>query len=311
VPCTLWPYRVDTYELYQVVSNNPRLKKKDISQAFHVNEKTGAHWWSEALSRGIIRPPIFRRKSFSNFREYFYFLNVEDPHELFVNLHEKRGLMFFSVQSGFSNVQVVSQKKMNFSDVVISGERSDYFVTTPCKCSFDDAVQVMLKKVGSIADLDVGPSPLVYHDDDFVWDENDEKIYGELCNDFRKPFREVLRNTGTYSDKLLRWIRNRDQFGQTIVMYFPEGLGAYQPTTFLVETEYDSLLIEIFSCLPVPTVFYRIGAVVLFNVFLPFSLGGEVPYRSVPYVVLNELRKKKLVLKYTNSIDQYYYRPQF
>jgi len=308
---SLWPYKVDTYELYQLISKNPRMRKKEISHLYNVNEKTGANWWNEAIRRGIIRSPIFRRKSFLNFREYFYYLNIEDPHELYSKLKENTNLMFFSVQSGFSNFQVVSPDELNLKDIVISGARSDYYVTIPRRCSFDDSVSVVLNKLKNVEKIDQSPSPLIYHDVIFDWDELDEKIYRELFNDFRKSYRTILRNTGVYSNKILHWFRNCDQFGQTIVMYFPDGLGAYQPTTYLVETEHDSLLIELFSCFPVSTVFFRIGKYLLFNCFLPFSLEGELPYRSIPYIILNSLKKRKLVLNYTNSIDQYYYRPQF
>ena len=308
---SVWPYKVDTYELFQLISENPRMRKKDISYIYNVNEKTGANWWNEAIGRGIIRPPIFRRKSFLNFREYFYYLNVEDPHEMYSKLKKNKNLMFFSVQSGFSNFQIVSPDKLNFKETVISGARSDFYVSTPRRCSFDDSVSLIQDKLKDIEAIKESPSPLVYHDEVFEWDELNEKIYKELFNDFRKSYRAILRKTGAYSNKILRWLRSCDKFGQTIVMYFPNGLGAYQPTTYVVETEHDSLLIELFSCFPVPTVFFRIEKYLLFKVYLPFSLEGDPPYRAIPYIVLNFLKKRKLVLNYTNSIDQYYYRPQF
>ena len=308
---SLWPYKVDTYELFRLISENPRMRKKDLSYLYNVNEKTAANWWDQAIRRGIIRPPIFRRKSFLNFRENFYYLNAEDPHEMYLELKENKDLIFFSVQSGFSNFQVVSSDKLTFKDIVVSGSRSDYYVTTPSPCSFDDSVLMIQKKLKNIETIKKTPSPLVYHDEVFEWDELDQKIYKELFNDFRKSYRTILRNTGAYSNKVLHWLRNCDQFGQAIVMYFPRGLGAYQPTTFLVETDHDSLLIELFSCFPVSTVFFRIEKYLVFKVYLPFTLDGEPPYRSIPYIVLNSLKKRKLVLNYTNSVDQYHYRPQF
>jgi hypothetical protein len=185
-------------------------------------------------------------------------------------------------------------------------------VTTPRNCSSDDSFSIVLKKLDTLEDIVLTPSPLIYHDEVFSkWDELDEKIYREINNDFRKSYRTIVRNTGGYSKRVLQWLRRRDEFGQAIVMYFPDGLSAYQPTTFFVETEYDSLLIDLFSCFPVSTVFFRIDKYVLLNVFLPFTLDREIPYRSIPYLVLHSLKKRKLVSKYTNSIDQYYYRPQF
>jgi hypothetical protein len=309
---SLWPYKVDPYELFRLISETPRMRKKSISYRFKVNEKTGVNWWNEAIRRGIIRPPIFRRKSFLNFREYFYFLQVDDPHELYTKSKENKDLMFFSVQTGFSNFQIVSPAEINLKDnIVVSGERSDFYVTVPRNCSFETSISVIQDKLKNIDTVKRVPSPLIYRNEVFKWDELDEKIYLELFNSFRKSYRTILKNTGVYSKRILHWLRNCNQFGQTIVMYFPQGIGAYQPTIFFVKTDNDSLLIDLFSCFPVSTVFFRIGEYLVFKVYLPFVLNGETPYRSIPYIMLNFLKKKKLVKNYTNSIDQYYYRPEF
>ena len=104
----------------------------------------------------------------------------------------------------------------------------------------------------------------------------------------------------------MTWIRNRDDFSQTITMYFPEGLNTYQPTVFCVESEYDSVLIDLFSWLPVSTVFYRVEDKLLISFYLPYNLEGRYIVREV----LSTLRKKELVTNYTNSIVEYYFRSE-
>lgn len=303
----VWPYKVNTYDLFRVICENPRIEKKEISRMFKVNEKTGLNWWNKAVSRGIIRLPIFRRDSFLNFREYFYFLNVKDPHELYLQLQKNKDLMFYSVQTGFSNFQIVSRKEIDPpGDVVLGGERTDYFVSIPRDCTFQTSISLIRNKLSKIGSLNFPPSPLIYHDEIFQqWDGLMEQIYQKFFNDFRRPIREILRTTDAYSDKIMEWIRSRDKFGCTIVMYFPEGLASYQPTTFCIETEYDSLLIDLFSQLPVSSLFYRIRDKLIVKLYLPFSLEG----RQIARETLSNLRKKELVGDYTNSIDEYYYCP--
>lgn len=307
-----WPFSINPYELLLLIKKNPRIKEHEMAKKFHVNDKTAANWWNAALVKEIILLPEFRKKAFQNFLEYFYFLNVEDPHEMFEELVEnqaqiKDDIMHFSVQTGFCNFQIVSNKKINLKGkIVLSGVRSDYFVTTPSNCTFSDSITSIKNKLTSIREIEVQPTPLIYYDSVYEnWSETDEKIYLELSENLRKPFKVVLEKTGAKRDEILDWMKRRNQFGHTIVMYFPNGLRSYQPTIYCIDTSCDSLLIDIFSALPVPTVFYRIGGKLMMKVYLENdSLEGKY----ISNKVLSTLRKKELAKSYANSTIQYGYR---
>ena len=74
-----------------------------------MNYKTAAAWWDSLIQINIIRPPVLKRKSFLNFREYYTFMNVEDPHDLYLNLQNKQGIVYYNVQTGFANFKIVSK----------------------------------------------------------------------------------------------------------------------------------------------------------------------------------------------------------
>ena len=304
---SFWPHTVDTYDLFRVVLENPRIPKNHISRKFNVkNPKTGASWINSALRKQIIGVPVFRRKSFTNFREYFYFIRTADPHGLYENLiSENDNLMYFCVQTGLSNFQIISTQEIDpKGEIVFSGSRSDYYVTVPPKTTLENSISTILKKLKNISEENIKPSPLVYHKSHYEkWDKGMESIYRELHNDMRKPFLQVIKNTGTYSNKIAKWMKSRDEFGQTIITYFPQGVAAYQLSTFCIETEYDSLLIDLFSSFPVSTIFYRLDNRVMMSIYLPYTLEG----RSIVHRALSELRKKELVGEYTNSITEYHY----
>lgn len=307
-----WPYSVNPYDLYLMLKKNPRITKTLMARKFHVTNKTAAQWLDAALEKKILLLPEFRRNAFLNFREYFYYLNVKDPHEeyeKFINKGTKlkENILHFSVHTGFCNFQIVSNEKIDPpGEVVHFGDRSDYLISTPKDIFFEESLAAIKRKLSSIIDIEPGPSPLVYHDSQYeTWNESFEKIYHEFSENMRKPFKEVLERTGTKRDEILGWIRNRDKFGQTILMYFPKGLSAYQPTLYCLETDNDPLLIDIFSCLPVPTVFCRVGGKLMMKIYLQNdSLEGKY----ISFKVMSELRKKELVKNYTNSVVQYYYR---
>ncbi len=307
-----WPFSVDPYKLLLLVKKNPRITEHKMAMKLHVNDKTAASWWKTALERGILLLPEFRKKAFQNFFEYFYYLIVEDPHEMFEELIRneaeiKRDIIHFSVQTGFCNFQIVSNKKINpKGEIILSGIRSDYFISTPSNCTFEDSIALIKNKLSSIEQIEIQPSPLIYHESIYEnWSENDEKIYCELSENLRKPFKMVLEKTGAKRNEILDWMKRRNEFGHTIVMYFPVGLSSYQPTIYCVDTSCDSLLIDIFSALPVPTVFYRIGEKLMMKVYLQ---NNSLEGKYISNKVLSELRKKELAKDYANSIIQYWYR---
>lgn len=303
---TLWPHKCNPYDIYTVVVKDTRIPVIQIARKLKINPKTADVWWNDAINKQIIIPPRFRRKSFLNFREYVYFLNVRDPHALY-ELYKEEDLIYFSVQTGFANFEVISKCPIEpEGDVVLSGCRSDYYVSIPPNSSFKEAGKILFKKLDTVEHYEFHDSPLVLRTENYEpWDEKDEEIYEGLCNDLRKPFAQVMRETLTYSDKIMKWFRRKDEFGHTITMYFPQGLSSYLPTVYAIDTEYESLMIHLFSELPTPTVFYKINDTVMMSIYLPFALEDRILIRKA----LSILQKKELVNKYTNSIAEYGYRP--
>lgn len=311
VRSTLWKHRKDPYEIYQVVLQNPRIPQIELARIFHVNRKTANKWWHSAVDNRIIIPPIFRRKSFLNFREYFYFIRVDNPHSLYENLQDSKDITYYSVQTGFANFQIIAKKPLSLeSDVILSGERSDYFVSTPPNCTFEKSIAFMEEKLKNLDTYENESTPLVYHAEDFnPWDELDEVIFQRLCNNLRSSFTDIIETTGAYSDKIMDWFRNREKFGHDVVMFFPRGESSYQLSLFCIDTEKetDSILIDIFSKLPTSSVFYRIEEKLMMSIYLPFLSGGGG--RFIVRKTLDILQKKELVKSYTNSIVEYGFRP--
>lgn len=303
---TIWNHTKSPYKMAELLFRDPRIPKTHIARILKVNPKTIDLWYAEAVAKRIIIPPIFRRKSFKNFRERFYFINTDDPYKLYEELKDNKDILYYSVQTGFANFHIISKTLLDLKgDIVFEGDRSNYYVSIPPELTVGESVSQIKRKL-ELDRYQFKPSPLLYYNKLYEpWDDMDETIFWAVCNDVRKPVRQILREVDTYSDKVVNWFRTRDEFGHTITMYFPEGEGSYLLSTYAVETEYDSLLIDIFSCLPVTNVFYRIDDQLMMNIYLPFTLDG----RQIAHKILSFLKEKELVNSYTNSIVEYYYRP--
>lgn len=303
---TFWPHKIDPYKIYALVAQDSRIPITHIARILKVNPKTAEVWWRNAVKKRIIIPPIFRRKSFANFREHFYFIRTEDPHESFQRIKSMQDVMYCTVQTGFSDMQIVSRVPLNLKEeIVLAGERSDYFVSTPKNHTFEKANRTIDKKLEATDDIQCPPSPLLFREEAYApWDDLDEAIYLSINGNLRKTWARVLEESEAYNDKIMKWFRNRDSFGHTIAMFFPEGERAYQPAIFAVETENDSLLIDLFSELPTSSVFYRLDKYVVMVLCLSYPLIA----RSMVRRVLSHLQKKELINTYINSVIEYYHR---
>jgi len=307
VKTTFWPYKGNPYDLFALVNKNSRIPVTQMARILKVNPKTADDWWNAALKKQIIILPRFRRRSYLNFREYVYFLNVKDPYSFYNSCIDDENLLYFSVHIGFSNFEIISKCPIDpEGDILFWGPRTDYYVSVPLDITFSQAGERLLKKLDMINQFEPKDSPLVLHPESYEpWDKKNEEIYEAFRDNLRKPFAKVMRETHTYSDKVMNWIRTREEFGQTITMYFPQGLSAYLPTVYTFDTEYESLLIHLFSGLPTPSVFYKVNDTVIMSLYLPFSLEDRILIRKI----LSILQKKELVNEYTNSITEYGYRP--
>jgi len=306
VKSTIWKHKRNPYEIYRLILGDPRIPITQMARKLKVNPKTADIWWLHALERQIIITPRFRRKSFENFREYIYFLQVTDPHEYYNHCISDENITYFSVHTGFCNFQIVSKKPMDpDGKIILSGPRSDYHVSIPPDRTFQKAAERIGTKLKTIDQFEHRESPLLFREESYTpWNKKKERLYDEFCNDLRKRLTRVMKRAHVNSDTIMNWVRTRNEFGHTITMFFPEGLHSYMPVTYALQTEFDSILIDLFSELPIPSVFYRIDNTLLMTIYLPFILDGRILVRKI----FSVLQKKELVEKYTNSNIDYFYR---
>lgn len=308
---SLWPHKGDPYDLFNLVQKDIRIPVTHMAKKLKVNPKTADDWWTTAIKNRIIIPPVLRRRSFLNFRERIYFVRVDDPHSLYEQLKKSKDILYYSVQTGFADFQIITEHPLSLKlDIVLSGERSNYFVSVPPCCTFEESILRIENRLEKVSKSTRIPSPLIYQKKSYApWDELDEAIYRAICNDLRKPFAHIMKSTGSYSNKLMDWMRRRDKFGNTITMFFPEGESSYQLSLFCINMSrrYDWILIDLFSQLPTSSVFYRIKRKVIMCIYLPFFPSPDA--RIIVRSVLSKLQKKELVKSYTNSIVEYYHRP--
>jgi len=148
VKSTFWNHTGNPYDIFKLLIEEPRIPKTSIAKILNINPKTADIWYNDAVELRIIIPPFLRRKSFLNFREYFYFVNTNDPHECYQRMKSKKEVIYCTVQSGFSDMQIISKAPLTLREsIVLSGERSDYYISIPKNQTFEKANLIIEKKL--------------------------------------------------------------------------------------------------------------------------------------------------------------------
>ena len=63
-------------------------------------------------------------------------------------MKSKKEVIYCTVQSGFSDMQIISKTPLNLKEsIVLSGERSDYYISIPKDQTFEKANLIIEKKL--------------------------------------------------------------------------------------------------------------------------------------------------------------------
>jgi DNA-binding Lrp family transcriptional regulator len=249
--------------IYEELIKDFRVYKKSLARSLGVNNRTASRRLREAFEKGYISLPQLRKRSYSNFKEYIYFVRCENPLQLFKQYQNDPRIIYHAVINGFANLWIVSRKEIDIpGEIITSGIHSDYHVAHPPNCSWNTAMDNMWEKAKSFHPAQYTPTHIITtHWNEHLdwWDKEFEKLYREFKFNARKKFKPIMKKHCVSSDKIYRLLENINRCCSVIIRYFPEGIKAYDPYLFMFETEYEDFIIELFSQLPTSAFFFRVS----------------------------------------------------
>ncbi|MBU7025661.1 MAG: hypothetical protein HXS48_01870 [Theionarchaea archaeon] len=251
-------YRV----IYEDIFKTPRIPVYEIASRLQIGRNAASNRLNEVFNLGYASKPQIRKRSFPNMKEYLYFLNCKKPAEMFPKCLQNDNIIYHAVMSGFSNLWVVSRKKIDFDcDVFVEGLRSDYHVSYAPNHSWETAFQRMRKKVENFNPKDYSPEGIIKtHWNEFIeWDSEDEKLFLEFNYDLRKPVSPIMKNNLISWGKVEKWFKKLPECCTIITRYFPKRISAYDPYLFVFQTNYEDFIIDLFSELPTSSIFFKVS----------------------------------------------------
>ena len=264
------------YELFRLVSEQPRIMPKDISEFF---EKTGRgrspSTWLRHLSnmykKGISREPWIGVKPHSNYIISVYFCRKEDgsnTYTTFLNLYNDKKITYVIFLSG-RDFFVASP----FPDIDLRrfGLITEYksYLYTPIYTKprgWNQNLDKCLEKIVK-SDFQVGELERIV-EKKLDWDEKDWEIYHYMQSNIREKWIKLARNVNlSLSTARNRFLSNVLPECYQAHYFFPKGYDYYSKMILRVRTECEIAFVQSLTLLPCTTYIFPLRAELTLTLF--------------------------------------------
>jgi len=258
--------RKEYYKIYEQIYEDPVQSIFDISQNTGISRNTVTKYMQEMYIRGILIGPYIEMKPAKDYREYVYLLNFSNPFSVLPGLKGFPHVIDCSVTFGDWNIQVVTDRCINFSQlkgfqsVVYQGVKR--FTHTPkIECtSWDEPFKTMHE---CIKKFTLKGSEHEHFSYPLHWGSDEWKLYHAFKHNLRQRVTPLLRKIKVRYDIYTEWMKTLEDHCTVHTEFYPEGLKTYMGYCFLF-SPHDRLMVQkLLSLLPTSSVITEVGDQVL------------------------------------------------
>jgi hypothetical protein len=299
--------------IYEAIWKTPRIFVKDLSLLLDCTQNAASNRLKESLEYNYIVGPEIRKKSYSNLKEYMYFINCENPEFLYLKYREDPDIIYHALTSGFCDLWIIAKEKIDVKgEIILEGYRSDYNVSYAPDRTWDTALEIMQKRIADFNPRSYKPQhiPQTHFDKTINWNSEDELLYRYFKYDLRRNLKPVMEKYQISAETLYSFLSNLSSTCTVFTSYFPNSLPGTDSYLFMIETDYEDFIIDLFSELPTTATFFknRDKLFAFIHVTKPYirtgDLSMDVSSTYIPSVVV-ELIKKGIVSKKKHCIVEY------
>ena len=302
--------------IFELWYKNPRMEIQEIGEILELNYRTVKSRIEEAITRGYIVGPQLRKKSFMNFIRYIHFINSKDSVGLYEQFMEDKSIIYHAILEGFCNFRVVSDRVLDIDGIEIFGPCTDYYVSFPPHIPWDISMATMKKMVQTFDPKTYTPKFIfeTHWDEKVYWTDWDQILFGEFKYDFRKPLNTIARKKlNMYKRDADRWLKKVPDCCSIFTSYFPETVSSYDPYIFMIESDYEDFVIDVFSQLPTSIFYYKVSDKLFIHAWIDRgSMRSEIPLKDISKLhmltLMRDLKKKEIVKNITDAEVFCYWR---
>ncbi|MBU7038649.1 MAG: hypothetical protein HXS52_12025 [Theionarchaea archaeon] len=257
------------HRIYEQLYQDPLMPAHMIAHNSGLSRNTVSKYLREMLVQAMLLGPSLRMKPTPTYKEYVYLATFSDPKKTFTALSCFPSVLDVVHTFGDWTTLLITYQPLDiprmygFQDLVLS--ECKYATITP-KTEFT-SWNAAFAKTSKILE-DPGPPSrlkreLAPHLD---WGEDQWKIYSIFNSHMRKIVTTSLQRVLVRYETYVEWKEDLDRHCTVHTGFYPRSYGQYTGHWFLFSSSYESLLVKIFSCLPVTPCIMETGHHLLVSV---------------------------------------------
>ena len=299
--------------IYEAIWETPRVLVKDLALLLDCTPNAASNRLKEAYDSKYIIGPEIRKKSYENLREYIYFINCKNPELLYTRLRDDPKVVYHAKTSGCYNMWIVAKEKIDIRDeIILEGYRSDYCIPYAPDHSWKTTLGIMEEKISTFEPSTYNPQPILQnHFDEYAnWNSEDEILYKYFKYNLRNNIESVMKEYQISAEKVYKFLNNLQTTCTIHTSYYPDSLSAYTHYLFMIETDYEDFIINLFSELPSSVSFFKVSKRLFASTYVPQQVVRNqdlkvTPKRSCIPLLLIDLLEKGIIKFKDYSIVEY------
>jgi hypothetical protein len=242
------------HRIYEQVYQDPLIPVYEIARNTDLSRNTVSKYLHEMVNRTSLLGPYLRMKPTPTYREYVYLANFSDPKRKFTAMSCFPSVLDVVHTFGDWTTLLIANQPLDitkiygFQDLILSGYK--YSTITP-KTEFI-SWNAAFAKASKILE-DPGPPSRLKREvaPPLDWGEDQWKIYSILNQNMRKTVTTSLQKVLVRFETYVKWREDLDTHCTMHTGFYPRSYNQYTGHWFLFSSSYESLVVKVFSCLPV------------------------------------------------------------
>lgn len=304
--------------IYELFFETPRIPENSITKTVGGNSFTTKNRVKEATEKGYVSFPQIRKRSYANTKEYICFLRRKNAFQLFKQFITDDRFNYHAQITGFCDLWLKSRERIDIGDSLIEGYSSDFYVSCAPHQSWDISIQKMKKKVKTFDKKEYTPQEIIKTRwDEYVdWPPEYDVLFTYFKYNVRNPITPVMKEHHIPSDTISQFLEDLPRLCTISVAYYPETIFAYDPYLYLVETDYEDFIIELFSELPTTSMYFKVGNNLFILLYTKRELvrvvnnHEELEDLHIP-LLMGELLDKDIITHESHGIIDFYWVKEY
>jgi hypothetical protein len=278
------------YTLYQLIYEDPLISCASLAEKMGMTKRKVQKYLKEMYQKSIVKGPRLSVKPAQNYHEYAYFVNVDNPLNVYKGL---KGIVYGNISCGSWNLLIITDRKIDisslpgFKECILEGRKSATHASKVVVQDFEES----LKRIEAYKLREEAHEleKTLYEEISLnTWDTEEWTLYRTFKDNIRADTTQKLRECSVSHVKYKTWISSLDQFALIQLSFYPEGLENYHSVDFLFESVYHQHIKDILGLLPSTSLSFSVNDSIFVRLFFlskiqetsVLALIDEMNYRS-------------------------------